>query len=182
MKALETINVSDNVIVKILPDEGDQECPLENLDPSLEPASRDVIFVDFQRRRSTIADYNPFKCKTEVEAFLKAHSEFEQFNLYKYDHSGVAYSTKSFIGRAHHADWDSGQIGWVLINKEVFPDNKPAEVAESWCKTLTNWANGWYYGYVIEDAAGEPLDSCWSYDDIDFCRSEALEAARGFVK
>ncbi len=39
--------------------------------------------------------------------------------LYLYDHSGLAMSTGSFIGRAHHAEWDSGQVGYVYMTKET---------------------------------------------------------------
>ena len=35
-----------------------------------------------------------------------------------YDHSGLGMSTSSFIGRAHHAAWDSGQVGWIYASHE----------------------------------------------------------------
>jgi len=38
--------------------------------------------------------------------------------LYLYDHSGIAMSTSSFIGRAHHAEWDSGQVGYIYMTKD----------------------------------------------------------------
>ena len=38
--------------------------------------------------------------------------------LYLYDHSGLAMSTESFSGRAPHAEWDSGQVGWIYVSKE----------------------------------------------------------------
>lgn len=39
--------------------------------------------------------------------------------VYLYDHSGLAVSTGSFIGRAHHAEWDSGIIGFIYMDKET---------------------------------------------------------------
>lgn len=39
--------------------------------------------------------------------------------LYLYDHSGLAMSTGSFIGRAPHADWDSGQVGFIYMDKDT---------------------------------------------------------------
>ena len=33
--------------------------------------------------------------------------------LYLYDHSSISISTESFIGRAPHAEWDSGQVGII---------------------------------------------------------------------
>ena len=40
--------------------------------------------------------------------------------LYLYDHSGLEMSTESFIGKAPHAEWDSGQVGWIYIDKDKF--------------------------------------------------------------
>lgn len=39
--------------------------------------------------------------------------------LYLYDHSGITMSTGSFVGRAQHADWDSGQVGFIYMDKET---------------------------------------------------------------
>ena len=38
--------------------------------------------------------------------------------VYMYDHSGWAFSTKSFVGRAIHAEWDSGFLGYYYASKE----------------------------------------------------------------
>ncbi len=35
-----------------------------------------------------------------------------------YDHSIQSVSTRSFMGWAQHADWDSGQIGWIYTTHE----------------------------------------------------------------
>ncbi|WP_145052719.1 hypothetical protein [Paenibacillus xylanexedens] len=37
--------------------------------------------------------------------------------LFLYDHSGISISTGSFVGRAHHAEWDSAQVGWIYAEK-----------------------------------------------------------------
>lgn len=39
--------------------------------------------------------------------------------LFLYDHSGLAMSTGSFVGRAHHAEWDSGQVGYIYMTKDT---------------------------------------------------------------
>lgn len=38
--------------------------------------------------------------------------------LYFYDHSGISMSVSSFLGRAQHAGWDSGQVGWIVATPE----------------------------------------------------------------
>lgn len=37
--------------------------------------------------------------------------------LFLYDHGGLTMSTSSFVGRAHHAEWDSGQVGYIYLDK-----------------------------------------------------------------
>ena len=39
--------------------------------------------------------------------------------LWLYDHSGLALSTASFLGRAQHAEWDSGQVGFIYMAKDT---------------------------------------------------------------
>ena len=52
-----------------------------------------------------------------IEDFKKEFSSAKVLPLYCYEHSMIALSTKSFIGRAHHAEWDSGQIGWIVYDE-----------------------------------------------------------------
>jgi hypothetical protein len=37
--------------------------------------------------------------------------------VYLYDHGVQVLSTESFIGRVHHAEWDSGQVGFIFVTK-----------------------------------------------------------------
>jgi len=37
-------------------------------------------------------------------------------NLYLYDHSGISMSCEPFVGRAPHAEWDSGQVGFIVAD------------------------------------------------------------------
>ena len=55
-----------------------------------------------------------------MEAMQKVISEkYLMLPLYLYDHSGLAMSTESFSGRAPHAEWDSGQVGWIYVSKKM---------------------------------------------------------------
>lgn len=173
MRAIETHEVG-NIHIKIYPDEtGDHECPLSTLEKD-----EGIIFASFERN-STLNEYNPFKDGPEAVKFAD-ENDYEWFYLFKYDHSVVAFSARTFVGRAQHAEWDSGSIGLILIKRTPTWDDttKRHEVAEAWCKSLTTWVNGWYYGYVAEDAQGNHLDSCWGYDDMAYCIEEAKMSAQ----
>lgn len=94
--------------------------------------------------------------------------------LYLYDHSALAMSTDSFIGRAVHAEWDSGQVGWIYVSKEdiraeyqvdrITPSVR--EQAENRLKDEVRiydaYLRGECYGYELYKN-GELTDSCWGF-------------------
>ena len=53
----------------------------------------------------------------ELAKFVK-NKQIISLPLYLYDHSGLSISTESFVGRAQHAEWDSGQIGYIYITRK----------------------------------------------------------------
>jgi hypothetical protein len=176
MEPIKTIDL-DCVQVKIYPDDfGDQECPLDCLEGA------DDIKVLVWDRRSTLSDRNEFKNDdpNDIPGWAFFHGYYS-FPLFKYEHGAVVYAVTEG-GNPFHCPWDSGQTGWVLVKIIDWKDSTPLTVAESWAKAITTWCNGWYYGFVIEDQRGEHLDSCWGFDDDDYCESEALEIAKHHVE
>jgi len=107
--------------------------------------------------------------------------------LFLYDHSGISMST----GRAYPFDcpWDSGQVGYIYITHENVLKEYGKPLAQSLKKaekylqgevtTYDEYLTGQVYGYVVKDAHGEHVDSCYgfygSYDDPDH---SALSEAR----
>lgn len=115
--------------------------------------------------------------------------------IYLYDHSVQSVSTRPFIGRAQHAEWDSGQIGWIYISKKdavkewgkVRYTSKIEEIAEGHLagevKVYDDYIRGNVYGYTISED-DDVLDGCWGYypdaDDktgYDGCLKEARSSA-----
>jgi hypothetical protein len=107
--------------------------------------------------------------------------------LYLYDHSGLRISTGSFHGRAQHAAWDSGQIGFIHASRAALLAeysvkrltkaivDKALKVLEGEVETYDQYLRGDVYGYVIEDADGEEIEdgSCWGFYGQEYCESEA---------
>ena len=81
-------------------------------------------------------------------------------------------SVSSFLGRAQHAEWDSGQVGWIFatpqdIQKEYGDLSKESyEKAENLLKseveTYDYYLTGQCYGFRLYEN-GEETDSCWGF-------------------
>jgi hypothetical protein len=108
--------------------------------------------------------------------------------LYLYDHGGQSISTQSFIGRAHHADWDSGQVGWTYasyadVAKEygnASPENieRARKLLTAETETYDCYVRGDCYGFQLY-RDGEEMESCWGFLG-DF--REAKDAIRKYVQ
>lgn len=93
--------------------------------------------------------------------------------LYLYDHSGITMSTGSF-----HCPWDSGQVGWIVCDKETVSrefkgDLELAEKAlQCEVEVYDLYLTGDVYGFVVEEFDGDDwnhVDSCWGFygSDVD---------------
>lgn len=86
-----------------------------------------------------------------------------------FDHSGTRY----FLGCA--SGWDVGTVGVMFASKEKIREElgckkitkaireKVKGIFEGELETYTEWANGYVYGYIVEDLAGNEVDSCWGF-------------------
>lgn len=98
------------------------------------------------------------------------------------DHSGLHL----YIGGgAHYSDqqgWDSGTAGFTYTTPTHLAD---VGIVSGIDKALAQdiiaydkYLRGEAYGYVVE-VNGEHVDSCWGFDDYEYCLSEARDAAIG---
>jgi len=107
--------------------------------------------------------------------------------LYLYDHTIQSISMRSFHGRAHHADWDSGVVGFAYVSHEdiskeygdTSPENieKARQLMSAEVETYDCYIRGECYGFqLFRD--GEEVDSCWGFlGSFD----EALEGIREYL-
>ena len=98
--------------------------------------------------------------------------------LYLYDHSGITISTSSFSCR-----WDSGQIGWIYITKDkIEAEGWTPEQADKYLdgevEVYDNYLTGEVYGFTIEDADENHVDSCSGYYGDDGKESMIEECKR----
>jgi hypothetical protein len=114
------------------------------------------------------------KPNTDVEEIKAIMADKNNICLpvYMYEHSSVALRTSDFEDR-----WDSGQVGIIYVTKEKARKDfmvkrltkktieKVLECLKSEIEIYSQYVNGDVYGYVVEDANGEEIDSCWGYYD-----------------
>lgn len=132
----------------------------------------------------------------ELEALLAASDNVLVKPLYLYDHSGISISTGSFIGRALHAEWDSGKVGYIHMTKKQAMDELSIRTDSGWValtdetwrdradqymeaevKEYDNYLTGEVYGYQTFEGLDE-IDSCWGFnpgeEDIEKLMKEEL--------
>ena len=114
--------------------------------------------------------------------------------IYLYDHGGLSISTRSFVGRAQHGSWDSGQVGFTFTTRERMKEflsktrltNKTRETVdrllEAGVEEYNQFMTGDVYAYLIEDEAGNVVDTCGGYYGLDVVREEAADQIAWFVK
>jgi hypothetical protein len=102
--------------------------------------------------------------------------------LYLYDHSGITMSTGPYS-----CPWDSGQVGWIYctpgkLRKEYGRGwrnklNTARKCLESEVAVYATYLEGGFCGYIVEDADGLEIESCWGIDDSDYAMAEGKRIA-----
>lgn len=115
----------------------------------------------FESLLDTLPSADLYKLATEKNIILP-------LNLY--DHSGISMSVTSFLGRAQHAEWDSGQVGWIYATPEdirkEYGDTSPESMAKA--ESLLNGEVETYNYYLIGECYafrlykdGEKIEGGW---------------------
>jgi hypothetical protein len=116
-----------------------------------------------------LSNDNRFKSKEELLDYAK-ENKCKLYPLYLYDHSGITISLRPF-----HCPWDSGQVGWVMVEpeeaKKEFPRRrltkkfweKISKIVQGEVKVFDDYLRGDVYGYTVESPDGRNVDSCWGY-------------------
>ena len=140
-------------------------------------------------RRYNLGDKHGFKEPRDFEEWRRG-KDLVVLPLYLYDHSGLTMSTEPFS-----CPWDSGQVGYVYVERaKVLEDfnrkrmtdalrRKAEKQLRAEVETYDEFLRGDVYGFVVEDATGEHVDSCWGfYGGADYCLSEGVSAAKAAAK
>ena len=142
------------------------------------------------QRRKPKKGIPSFPTPDDLTEFLEElGSEVVKLPLILYDHSGLWMST----GRQwpFNCPWDTSMLGYIYVAHEKIAKEygdankkniaKATECLQSEVETYSQFISGAVYGYIVEDAAGEHLDSCWGYYGHDYEENGLLEAARSHI-
>jgi len=114
---------------------------------------------------------------------------------YVYIHGVVAMSTRSFHGRAQHAEWDSGHAGWIFVSKarvrewrgwKLITKKRQEQIRESLAAEVqeyNDFCQGNVCGFIIKGPDGDlddMDDSCWGFFGDDG-QKYALEEAQATI-
>jgi hypothetical protein len=106
--------------------------------------------------------------------------------LYMYDRSGITISTQPFS-----CPWGSGQIGFIYVSrakllsefgrKKLSPNliDRAMQLLRVEVEDYNAYVSGDVWGYVLEDEAGNHVDSCFGYYGRKWAQEAAEEALKG---
>lgn len=117
------------------------------------------------------------------ERLKELQREYHFFPVAALIHSGVYLR----LGQGGFAEdsggWDTSHVGAVLVSKKEWKRrDKAASAAASHVDTWNQYLSGDVWGYVVEDSAGDHLDSCGGFYGLDYCREEAKSSAESHAK
>lgn len=101
-----------------------------------------------------------------------------------YDHSGISMRVGAY------RSFDSGQVGWAVIRRssalyygfDLDSDTCEETLLEAIrvdVEMFDAYLTGQVFGFVVEGAAGDNLDSCWGFFDVNDCEEQGIYAAKG---
>jgi len=149
--------------------------------------------------RYNLGDKHDFKTPMDFRCWWEGDGDYQEngkggecLSLYLYDHSGISMST----GRQYPFDcpWDSGQVGYIYVEAATIKKEysakritknvrqKVRELLECEVKAFDQFLTGDIYGYDIEDADGDSLDTCWGFYGFEYAKLQAMNALDYWVK
>jgi hypothetical protein len=157
------------------------------IEPDPDPEDPSDGFLGKLAYRNTsryVVGNEPVSSERLDEIAAMSPDECVRLPLYAYVHSGTVLNTTGFS-----CPWDSGQCGFAYVEAEdvkkeygvqaITPEirRRVEECLKAEVESFSNYLGGGYYGYVVEDEDGDQIDSCWGFDDYDYCVETAKEAA-----
>jgi hypothetical protein len=182
MSVIKTIELENGYVVKVKHDSNaDSPRDWDNMGTMVCFHNRYTLGDD----KKHWGDFNG-STPNDLAEFLKSENVLS-LPLYLYDHSGITMATKPFDCR-----FDSGQVGYIFTTMENALIESPMltdETQEAYktrilgqleaeVNTYDTFIRGNVFGYNLEDAEGNDIDSCWGFFGYNHEESGLMESAR----
>jgi len=153
-----------------------------------------------RHRDYDLGDEKPDPRIDRIEVLVRyyAGTGGEWFPLYLLDHSGLWLRTGTFAcdsgigGPGPGGGWDTSLVGIIYVTREQiiaeYGDDsaenraRAREVLQAEVKVYSQWLEGDVRGWVLEDADGNTIDSCWGYYDDGDALADARSEAAGEIE
>ena len=109
--------------------------------------------------------------------------------IFMYDHgSQHLFTGPALRSTCQHWQWDGGRVGYTYVTREQIRQNfgvqrvtkktiaKVLGILNSEVEVYNQFINGDVYGFSIDDAMGNPVDSSWGYYGWDYAKQQAKDA------
>lgn len=141
--------------------------------------------------------------KDDAEYIQDLRSDFKRdyvyFAIHMMDHSSYAFSLASIDAKrnnyaGYYMGFDCGTFGVMAVSKAKIRQEygckritkKIMERVESCLngeiKTFEAYANGYVYGFEVEDENGDVIDSCWGFFDSDDAMEQGKDSAKYYME
>jgi hypothetical protein len=182
------MNNADNVVFASYIVNGKTVEVLQDTDP-LDPRSffeYDSLMLCFHRNYK-LGDSNTGYKESDFDGWQEVYDQLriDEYQtimaLYLYDHSGISISTRSFLGRAPHAQWDSGQVGFIAHKEADKEELLTLEVQE-----YNSYISGQVYAFRIYEEVKcqhcdhqeeEVFEYCGGYYSVEDALNAGKDAA-----
>jgi len=148
--------------------------------------------------RMVTASYDQPEYKTQRKAWDEARDAFIWKAIDKhyvilplglYDHSGISMYVGSQPSPFDPGGWDSGQVGWIYVSAEKARKEfgrkwrkRAEECLRAEVKVYDDFITGNVWGFVVEGADGECVDSCWGFvGDVEYAFAEGKSSAEYYL-
>ena len=140
-----------------------------------------VVFAVLHRRYVNPAENEGLTSVEAIAEFEEANKEetgeYAVFPLFMLDHSGTVYRASQSGANPFACPWDSGRVGVIALKRADMPEGADLfKMAQDLCEAYTAYANGDVWGFVVEDAQGDEVESSWGFYSLDDAKASALEA------
>ena len=131
--------------------------------------------------RYSLGDKHDWSEPGEFRQHLKSCTGMIALPVYLYDHSGLALATTPF-----HCPWDSGQVGWIWMTRDVAlaafsrggkrltpkMRRQAEEALQAEAREYHQYLSGNVWHIRVENEDGDIVDSCGGFYGSDYAVEE----------